>query len=86
MLKKRGKTAGTNVYSAESQYMLSIDSLMTRMVFSDDYGQHKGESSGGHVSVLINCTRHVTTATTGDNPEFLSHEDGIGKSKGKSSV
>lgn len=33
--------------------------------------------------VLINCTRHVTTATTGDNPEFLSHEDGIGKSKGK---
>jgi len=37
MLKKSGKTAGTNVYSAESQYMLSIDCLMTKMVILDDY-------------------------------------------------
>jgi len=56
------------VYSAESQYMLSIDSLMTRMVFSDDYGQHKGESSGGHVSVPIAGPYQLyTTCDDGDN-------------------
>jgi hypothetical protein len=35
--------------------------------------------------VLVNWTRHVTTVTTGDDPRFLSHGVGIGKSKGKSS-